>query len=334
MDALLCQFKLKQVTPKTVLFTLATILLSACSSNLNQAPLEPEASPSITTPAAQRIGDVQIGAYVRGAVWNHKLLYEVEDSIGHEFDIIQWFSSWPTVFETNKVNELVAIGRTPLITWQSSLQSLDSIAAGTHDAYIRSWAREVKKVNGDVYLRPFPEMNGDWTNWNGEPEKLIKAWRHIVTVFRNADVENVKWVWSPNITDEPRTPENRMELYYPGDDYVDVMGLSGYNWGTVRTYTAWKSFEETYEVPYERLTKVATHPIWLAELASTELGGDKAQWIKDMLSSTKFPQIGAIIWFNENKETDWRIESSVASENAFKEWFMQARLETSIGFNP
>jgi len=333
MDALYCHNKTSKQTLHIIIFTAVTLILSACSSNLNRSPAD-TTLPDISTPAPKRIGDGQIGAYVRGAVWNHDLLYEVEDDIGHAFDIIQWFSSWPTVFETNKVNELVAIGRKPLITWQSSLQSLDSIIEGKHDVYLRSWAREVKKVNGDVYLRPFPEMNGDWTNWNGEPEKLKQAWIHIVTVFRDANVENVKWVWSPNITDEPRIEENRMELYYPGAEYVDYMGLSGYNWGTVRSYTAWKSFEVTYQDSYDRLTAIADHPIWLAELASTEEGGDKAQWIKDMLNSTKFPQIDAIIWFNENKETDWRIESSVASENAFKEWFMQARLENSIGFNP
>jgi len=55
------------------------------------------------------------------------------------------------------------------------------------------------------------------------------------------------------------------------------------------------------------------------ETASTESGGNKAKWITDMFTSlnNNFGQIQGITWFNINKETDWRIESSLASKQAF-----------------
>ncbi len=323
----------------TLVFILSTVLLSACSKVSSTPPTtttetieettpKPEGD-GVSTKTPKRIGEVQIGAYIKGATWNKSILFELEDNLGHEFDIMQWFTSWPSPFEPYIVNRVLDINRIPLITWQSNNQSLSDIIAGNYDDYITSWAKGIKSVQGDVYLRPFPEMNGDWTNWHGEPEKLVEAWHHIVNIFRDNNVENVKWVWSPNITDEPRTPGNAMELYYPGSDYVDILGLDGFNWGTVRPWTAWKSFEETFEVPYERITALGDQPLWLAEIASTEKGGDKAQWIHDMLNSTAFPQIDALIWFNEAKETDWRIQSSGESKNAFKSWFTQMRLEQS-----
>jgi mannan endo-1,4-beta-mannosidase len=112
-----------------------------------------------------------------------------------------------------------------------------------------------------------------------------------------------------------------MELYYPGERYVDILALDGYNWGTTRPYTAWKDFEAIFQDPYERITALGNQRVWLAEIASTEQGGDKGEWVKGMLSSTAFARIDALVWFNENKETDWRIESSHDSLSAFREWF-------------
>lgn len=311
------------------------VLASCSSAGLSQPPVSTPNTPDKPTenPAVspdRKLGEVQIGAYIKGATWDKTLLYQLEDSLGHEFNIIQWFTSWPAPYEPYIVNRVLELGRKPLITWQSNGQTLDQIVSGKFDTYIHGWAKGVQKANGDVYIRIFPEMNGDWTMWNGEPEKLVRAWKHIVDIFRQENASNAKWVWSPNITDEPATQNNRMELYYPGDDYVDILGLDGFNWGTVRPWTAWKSFEDTFSTPYNRITALGDQPLWLAEVASTEKGGNKAAWITEMLNSTAFPKIESLIWFNEVKETDWRIESSHASEAAFKAWFTQRSLERTL----
>lgn len=101
-----------------------------------------------------------------------------------------------------------------------------------------------------------------------------------------------------------------MERYYPGDAYVDVLALDGYNWGTVRPWSTWRSFEDIFAGPYARVTAIGPQPVWLAELASTGEGGDKAAWVRDMLASTAFPRITALVWFNQDKETDWRIDAA------------------------
>jgi hypothetical protein len=61
----------------------------------------------------------------------------------------------------------------------------------------------------------------------------------------------------------------------------------------------------------------------IGEVASTEVGGSKAAWIRDAFSYTlplRFPGIKAVVWFNWNvRDADWTIESSPAAQKAFAE---------------
>jgi hypothetical protein len=271
---------------------------------------------------AARAQPLYFGAFTYGGVWKGMdAVHALERDLGRRLDIVHWFMNWDHAWDARLVASATQGGRFPMISWQPHRQPLDLIAAGRYDAYIRGWAQGARAHGGAIYLRPFPEMNGDWTTWSGDPEGLKAAWRHIVTLFRREGADNVRFVWSPNVTDQPRTPENRMEAYYPGHDYVDVLALDGYNWGTARSWSTWRSFEDIFEGPYERLARIGPQPIWLAEVASAEDGGDKGAWVRDMLRSRAFPRLEAIVWFSERKEADWRIESSEGALYAFRDWF-------------
>ncbi len=275
---------------------------------------------SADAPASAGAGLRLVGAFVPGGVWRDQAaLRDLEAQVGRPFDVAHWFTSWDHAYDDDAVHELLAAGRTPLISWQPHGYDVRDIAAGRFDAYLRGWARGVRESPGLVYLRPFPEMNGDWVDWNGDPAGLRAAWTHMTSVFEAEGAVNVRWVWSPNVRDEPATAANRMENYYPGDDQVDVFGLSGYNWGDTRPYIGWRSFSQIVEAPYERLVALGPQPIWVTETASSEDGGDKADWIRDMFATEGFPRLEAIVWFNEAKEADWRLESSAAALAAFAE---------------
>ena len=265
--------------------------------------------------------DLKFGAYTYGGVWGGmQPVLELETAIGRRLDIVHWFMSFDNEWDSNLVAPLGASGRLPLISWQPSNVSVASIAAGAQDEYIRSWAVGAAEYGQPVYLRPFPEMNGNWTSWNGDPDNLVIAWRRMVDIFTAEGAHNVSWVWSPNVLDEPRTEANRMEHYYPGAAYVDVLALDGYNWGQVRGYIGWQSFAEILELGYSRITALGGQPLWMAETASAELGGNKGQWVVDMFAdSVSYPRLDAIVWFNENKETDWRINSSAATLASFQD---------------
>ena len=106
---------------------------------------------------------------------------------------------------------------------------------------------------------------------------------------------------------------------------MDWICADGYNWGTSQSWSSWRSFDGVFETIYDRLTTLGPgKPFMIGEFASTELGGDKAAWIRDaaVRIPTDYPKIKAFIWFNMNKETDWRVESSPASLEAFKAAFV------------
>jgi beta-mannanase len=166
-------------------------------------------------------------------------------------------------------------------------------------------------------------MNGNWSPWseqvNGNsPGQYILAWRHVHDIFTANGVTNVTWVWTPNITGgNGVSPEG----YYPGDQYVDWAGLDGYNSGPDQNGNVWESFSQVFSASYNKLLQIAPNkPFMIAETSSTEVGGSKAAWITDVLVKqipVNFPNIKALVWFNVNKESDWRVESSLAAQNAF-----------------
>ncbi len=285
--------------------TIAVLLLAiGCSSRASEPPQ------SIARPSDAR---PMFGAFTYGGVWQGmEPVRQLEDLLGRKLDVVHWYMSWDTPYDVALVKSAIAGGRLPLITWQPHDQPVSDIAAGTYDGILRRFADGVRRTPGLVYVRPFPEMNGDWEPWNGQPATFVKAWRHMVEVFRTEGANNVRWVWSPNITDQPRTPANAMERYYPGNAYVDVLALDGYNWGTSQSWSAWRSFSSIFARPYARITALGPQPVWIAEVASTGKGGDKAAWVANMLDTKQFPRIRALIWFNHNNDMDWRLDNSLA----------------------
>jgi beta-mannanase len=168
------------------------------------------------------------------------------------------------------------------------------------------------------------EMNGNWYPWGGSVNAnsaaaYVRAWRRLHGIFRDVGARNVRWVWSPYAEDVPATADNVFERYYPGRAYVDVLALDGYNWGSVMPqHGGWRSFDEIFGRAYRRLARLGPQPIWIAETASAPEGGDKAGWIRKMFASQhRYPRLRAIVWFNVDKERDWRATSPASAAKAF-----------------
>ena len=104
---------------------------------------------------------------------------------------------------------------------------------------------------------------------------------------------------------------------------MDWVALDGYNWGTSQSGTRWQSMAEVFGPSYDKVTALApTKPFMIAEVSSAEQGGDKAAWIRDGFFNhipNRLPKTKAVVWFHRNKEIDWRVNSSQASLDAYKE---------------
>lgn len=268
-----------------------------------------------------------------------------EALLGARMPIISLYEGWGAgrgAPDVNGIEEILREGLVPMITWEPWSPrkwndgghpeeqpefSLSRITGGAFDDYIRTWAGKLKNLSSPIFFRPMHEMNGNWYPWCGtvngnRPEEYVAAWHHIRSLFREEGSDRLIWVWSPYAHSVPEEPENEMGRYFPGVEEVDWVGLDGYNWGTTREWSCWQSFGEIFGRAYDGLTRlVPDRPVMIAETACAEEGGDKAAWIRDALTDLKerFPRIEALVWFNVDKECDWRIESSDRSVASLRE---------------
>jgi hypothetical protein len=277
-------------------------------------------------PAGASARSQQFGAFTPGDPYSGTSgAATLEAATGRHVDIVNWYQNWGggnwiSSMQSTLIATVTGSARTPLLTWEpwapdggtnQPTYALSRIAGGSFDGYISAWALALKVIGAPVYLRPMHEMNGNWYPWNAgvngnTPATFIQAWRRIVDIFRDTGASNVRFVWSPNNIDVPAS--NRMENFYPGDGYVDVLAVDGYNWGAgTPEFGGWQSFSKVFMDAYDRLRAIGPQPIWIAEVATTDDGGDKAAWIRDMFAkAATMDRLDAIVWFNESKERDWR----------------------------
>ena len=122
---------------------------------------------------------------------------------------------------------------------------LARIIAGEFDEEIRHLAEFIKSRRGKVFLRIGYEFDGAWNPGYQDTEKFIAAWRRIVDLHREVGTDNAIFVWQASASPIDDRIEGRREDirdWYPGDDYVDYMGISWFlppnEQQTVEGYTA------------------------------------------------------------------------------------------------
>ncbi len=199
---------------------------------------------------------------------------------------------------------------------------LARIVRGDFDAYLRSWAEGVRSLGYPVAIRFAHEMNGDWYPWceraNGNrPGDYVRAWRHVHDVFAEAGTTNVTWVWSPNARWDKTTAG--LTGLYPGDEYVDWVGVTGYYGSGAFTETYW-SFDQIFGPTIAEIREVTGKPLVVTETGAADAAGHKARWIRDTFRALpRYPGLIGLIWFEVDKEKDWRIAGSPAAATAFAE---------------
>ena len=130
-------------------------------------------------------------------------------------------------FPSDWVEKLKKSGAAPHIAFEPN-DGLDKVEDGP---YLRAWARDAARAKCPIFLRWASEMNGPW-QWKhyfsgaakitGDPAKYIEKFRLVARVMRE-EAPNVAMVWTPFAT-----PQRLIASYYPGDDWVDWVGVNIY----------------------------------------------------------------------------------------------------------
>jgi beta-mannanase len=112
--------------------------------------------------------------------------------------------------------------------------TLAQVAAGQHDAHYKALANNLAAYGLlDIELRLDIEQDGGWFAWSAPPgsgkeASFVAAWRRVVTVMRQAQPTN-KWVWVWNPTEHRWKDRAYLESIYPGDSFVDQIGINCYD---------------------------------------------------------------------------------------------------------
>jgi hypothetical protein len=284
---------------------------------------------------------MKFGIYRLEGLLDRENIAALEALFGRRIDLLSFYRAWGRCRIKDDREWLAQLAGAPqqiLLTWEPwSLAgdpetlptqpafSLKSLVSGSYDGYIRDFARSLRDLLPEVLLRPMHEMNGNWYPWCGTvngnaPQDYLPAWRHLRRLFDKEGAHRVRWVWSPYVSSYPPLAGNSLESYFPGDGELDWTALDGYNWGTANPGAGWQSFEELFAGACGQLGALSARPLMIAETGCAELGGEKERWIAAAFDALRGPLRGvqALIWFDVNKECDWRIESSAKSLSAFR----------------
>ncbi|MFT5465458.1 MAG: hypothetical protein ACI8UO_000553 [Verrucomicrobiales bacterium] len=149
--------------------------------------------------------------------------------------IAQWKTEWNLdrdgFAETQgAVDPWVRQGIVPIVAARISAVSISEIAAGNHDDFFQSWAKEARIWGYPILLRLCPEME---TVTGIDSKQFVFAWQRIHGLFKEEGARNVLWFWTP------QTLNRSSKSFYPGSAFVDVVGCS--------VGASWSEFNQNYD---------------------------------------------------------------------------------------
>ena len=226
--------------------------------------------------------------------------------------IDEYYARWGKPFNAATAGALYSAGALPLVSWEPFTTTPASIAAGHSDSYITSYAQAVAAYRKPVAISFAAEMNGTWETWgppNSTPTQYIAAWRHVHHLFVEAGARNVTWVWAP----APLSPKSRpFHAFYPGDAYVDWIGLDEFWWNTRP-----KSFDWLLGPSIAQLRMITAKPLLITETAGVP--GAKVMAVNNLFQGVEnTPGIIGFVWFNVKAQRNWSLEDDPDAIAAFR----------------
>jgi len=236
--------------------------------------------------------------------------------------------------------------------------TMQNIIDGKFDKEIKKWAQDAKEDDIALLIDFAVEMNGDWFSWSGyfngqgtkdqygDPnyfdgaERYRDAYRHIIDIFREENVNNITWFFHADIHSIPEEEWNKAKYYYPGDEYIDWIGVSIYG-AQDENIDYWESFSDILKERSQSILEISEEkPFAVLEFGVSDKNplGTKEEWLQDAFETileNKYIEFKAISYWNENWEEEdgsqalIRIDSSAESLETFKKYIADPRFTFS-----
>jgi hypothetical protein len=197
--------------------------------------------------------------------------------------------------------------------------TMQRIIDGEFDADLAGWAVAAASLPYPLLIEFGTEVNGFWFPWNGSwaggggtdgygdpalpdgPERFVDAYRHVHDAIEGAGADNLTWFWHVDAHGYPEVAWNEIANYYPGDAYVDWIGVSVY--GPLTPDEGWgRGFAAKLARAYPGLAALSPEkPLAVLEYGARQ-GRRKAGWIRDAIraiASGRFPRVRGLAYWHE-----------------------------------
>ncbi len=289
---------------------IAALPLIGCSPARLVSPAALSSIPAV--PPASRI----VGVYEPDDPGSFGQLRRFSAEAGLRPGLAVYYSNWGMPFMRDFADEVHGHGGKPLIQIDPRGVSLSAIASGRQDSYLRSYATQVRTYGHPVVISFGQEMNGGWYPWGAghvTPGAYVRAWRHIVRLFRRLGARNVVWLWDVNCDFPGGMP---ITAWWPGASYV--------TWAGVDCYYASRSdqFDAMFGPTVNRIRELASVPVLVAETAAAPAAGQSAK-IADLFAGIRRYKLLGFVWFDQAQRggpyhQDWRLETDPPALSLFR----------------
>lgn len=200
--------------------------------------------------------------------------------------------------------------------------SWTEVAAGADVEHWQAIASVIESNwhSSTVYLRYAHEFNGSWFDW-GVDTTEVTAFRTAFRLFRTTMLaalpgRDVKFVFAPNYG----TWNYTVESIWPGNDVVDVVGISMYEWDDYSTAAKWTAFNNSSIGPKKWLKFAASHgkPLALAEWGGTS--GYFIRVVNDWISRNAGTGSGQVIYDCYLNNDGFELEGTNAANYRSRTW--------------
>jgi hypothetical protein len=288
------------------------VALAGCVSS---GPAAKPAAAKPPAPLACQSGQY-FGVYEQGITASYNPVSQFTAAVGRRPNVLLYYGGWYEPFQLDFAQRAQAHAAIPFAQMQPDGISLAAIAAGHYDAYLRSYAAQVRAYGHPVILSFAHEMNGNWYSWGYpqiSPATWVAAWRHVVTVFRTQRANNVTWLWAPNAQQPGMLP---IRDYWPGSQYVTWVGIDGYLQSQSDT------FSSVFDPTISAIRQFTEAPILIAEMSVGPAAGQVAK-IPGIFTGIKADHLLGMLWFDQTQHgslihQDWRVENNPAAVAAFR----------------
>lgn len=266
------------------------------------------------------------------------LVRDLEVETGASFPVIRTFARWDSTFPDADQQALLDAGRRLHLSVRPSVSGQPILWRDIADAQpgdplydeLVDWADRMIAVGPGHYFTINHEPETSESAANGSPEDFVAMWRRFVEVLRAQGGDDVVVVWTMT---SGSFADGRADEFYPGDDFVDVIGADVYNWYTCQgSDRPWVDLESLLVDPLA-FAKAHDKPLALPEFASSEDRNEperKASWLRDAAATLDREDIAEDIefaaWFNVTApggtwpECVWSHDSNGTSAAAFGEF--------------